>query len=95
MKITVQAPASSANLGPGFDALGIAVDIWDTVTIDTARNGRGQEQGALRLVRQGSWRLKASASLALTIEFTARSAGRGLAPALACERPAWCSATPC
>jgi len=53
MKISVKAPASSANLGPGFDSLGIAVDIWDTVTIDTARGSRGQEQGALRLVRQG------------------------------------------
>ncbi len=53
MKITVKAPASSANLGPGFDALGIAVDIWDTVTVDTAKDGRRQEQGALRLVRQG------------------------------------------
>jgi homoserine kinase len=53
MKITVRAPASSANLGPGFDALGIAVDLWDTVTVDTARGGRGPEQGALRLIRQG------------------------------------------
>lgn len=35
MRFTVKAPASSANLGPGFDAIGIALDLWNTVTIDT------------------------------------------------------------
>jgi homoserine kinase len=52
MKVTVRAPASSANLGPGFDCLGIAVDIWATVTVETDR-GRGNDQGAARLIRQG------------------------------------------
>ena len=28
MLTTVRVPASSANLGPGFDALGMAIDIW-------------------------------------------------------------------
>ena len=35
MRFTVKAPASSANLGPGFDAIGIALDLWNEVTIDT------------------------------------------------------------
>ncbi|MGI8483052.1 MAG: homoserine kinase [Thermomicrobiales bacterium] len=35
MQFTVKAPASSANLGPGFDAIGIALDLWNSVTIDT------------------------------------------------------------
>lgn len=35
MRFTVKAPASSANLGPGFDALGLALDLWNTVIIDT------------------------------------------------------------
>lgn len=35
MRFSVKAPASSANLGPGFDALGLALDLWNTVTIDT------------------------------------------------------------
>lgn len=35
MRFTISAPASSANLGPGFDAIGLALDIWNTVTIDT------------------------------------------------------------
>ncbi|HEU0164957.1 MAG TPA: homoserine kinase [Thermomicrobiales bacterium] len=35
MQFRVKVPASSANLGPGFDAIGIALDLWNTVTIDT------------------------------------------------------------
>ncbi len=34
-KIEVRAPATSANMGPGFDCLGIALDIWNTVTVET------------------------------------------------------------
>ncbi|MGZ4523626.1 MAG: homoserine kinase, partial [Mycobacteriaceae bacterium] len=32
---TVRVPASSANLGPGFDSLGLALDLWDEVTVRT------------------------------------------------------------
>jgi len=35
MRFSVSAPASSANLGPGFDALGLALDLWNEVEIDT------------------------------------------------------------
>ena len=35
MRFAVRAPASSANLGPGFDAIGIALDLWNEITIDT------------------------------------------------------------
>lgn len=31
--ITVHSPASSANLGPGFDALGLALGLWDEYTL--------------------------------------------------------------
>jgi homoserine kinase len=31
--VTVRVPASSANLGPGFDALGIALDLHDEWTV--------------------------------------------------------------
>ena len=30
---TVRAPATSANLGPGFDAFGLALDLHDEVTV--------------------------------------------------------------
>ena len=52
MKITVRTPASTANLGPGFDCLGLALDLWAVVTVDTSHNG-GRAEGAARLVDQG------------------------------------------
>jgi homoserine kinase len=36
MAISVQIPASTTNLGPGFDCLGIALQLWNRVTIDVA-----------------------------------------------------------
>lgn len=35
MRFSVKAPATSANLGPGFDTIGLALDIWNSVVIDT------------------------------------------------------------
>ena len=32
MKIKVSVPATSANIGSGFDALGLAVTLYNTVT---------------------------------------------------------------
>lgn len=34
--VTVRVPATSANLGPGFDALGLALDLYDEVTALTS-----------------------------------------------------------
>lgn len=39
-KVTVKAPSSTANLGPGFDVFGLAVDaFYDTVTLTRTKNG--------------------------------------------------------
>ncbi len=44
MKVSVKVPATSANLGPGFDCLGLALPIYNTVTIDeTVLPGTGVE----------------------------------------------------
>ena len=44
MKVSVKVSATSANLGPGFDCLGIALPIYNTVTIDeTVLPGTGVE----------------------------------------------------
>ena len=45
---TVRAPATSANMGPGFDCIGIALDIWNTTQVtpgegDSLINGEGGE----------------------------------------------------
>lgn len=37
--VTVRSPASSANLGPGFDSLGLALTKYDTVTAQVCGNG--------------------------------------------------------
>ena len=38
-RITVRTPASSANLGPGFDALGLALDLFDELTAEVIDEG--------------------------------------------------------
>ena len=35
--LTVRVPATSANLGPGFDCMGIALDLWNTFELHTAQ----------------------------------------------------------
>lgn len=35
MNITIKVPATSANLGPGFDALGLALDLWNETRLST------------------------------------------------------------
>jgi homoserine kinase len=39
MTVTVRVPASTANLGPGFDALGMALDLHDTVEVAVTEGG--------------------------------------------------------
>ncbi len=53
-KATVTVPGSSANLGPGFDTLGLAVGIWDTVEVEVTDSGLevevyGEGEGELPL----------------------------------------------
>lgn len=36
MNITIRVPATTANLGPGFDSLGLALDLWNETTITLA-----------------------------------------------------------
>ena len=44
MKVSVKVPATSANIGPGFDCLGLALPIYNTITIEeTVLPGTGIE----------------------------------------------------
>ena len=44
MKITVKVPATSANIGPGFDCLGLALPIYNEITVEeTVMPGSGIE----------------------------------------------------
>lgn len=38
-RVCVEVPASSANLGPGFDSIGMAIDRWDTVEVEIGGDG--------------------------------------------------------
>ena len=44
MKVSVKVPATTANIGPGFDCMGMALPIYNTVTIEeTVLPGTGVE----------------------------------------------------
>ena len=51
-RVEVAAPATTANLGPGFDCLALALDLWNTVTLEVGPRGvevRGEGEGVLSL----------------------------------------------
>ena len=56
MRVSVSVPATSANLGPGFDTFGLALDIRNVVTIDTGAEPRvtWALEGAEELPTDGS-----------------------------------------
>ena len=41
MKITVRVPATTANLGPGFDTLGLALTLWNETAFELAERRLG------------------------------------------------------
>src|SRR5262245_13721979 len=43
--IKIRVPATSANLGPGFDCLGLALDIWNEVSFEEANESTFQVTG--------------------------------------------------
>jgi homoserine kinase len=55
--VTVEVPATSANLGPGFDCLGLALDLHDTLTGEVVGSGLEidiEGEGANSLPRDAS-----------------------------------------
>ena len=52
MKVSVKVPATSANLGPGFDCLGLALPIYNTITLEeTVLPGSGIE---INIINEGN-----------------------------------------
>ena len=39
MKVTVRVPATSANLGPGFDSFGLALTLYNEITLEETESG--------------------------------------------------------
>ena len=76
MRFTVKAPASAANLGPGFDVLGLAFDLWNEIDLDT-----DGEPGAVRLEGRDAALLGDRENLAITaMRELAAEYGRALPP---------------
>lgn len=69
-RVTVSAPASTSNLGPGFDCLGLALDLRNELTLELVE-GRGrcvvaiEGEGAFTLPRNETNRLVQAARLIL------------------------------
>ena len=38
-RVTVRVPSTTANMGPGFDCLGMALDIWNHVSVEVGSTG--------------------------------------------------------
>ncbi|MFB1297574.1 homoserine kinase [Mycobacterium sp. pW049] len=54
---TAEVPASSANLGPGFDSMGLAVSLYDEIVVETTESGLTVEvegEGAGQVPLDGS-----------------------------------------
>ena len=49
--MVINVPATSANLGPGFDSFGFALDVWNRVTVERA------EKFSMTITGEGSDRL--------------------------------------
>jgi homoserine kinase len=81
MRFTVRVPATAANLGPGFDTLALALDLWNEVEVDL------DGSPAVEVSGQGAGELPEDASNLVIRSMThiAREAGGALPPlALRC-----------
>lgn len=81
MKYLLRAPATSANLGPGFDCLGLAVDLWNEVEVETLP---GSGRLVVQMEGEGAGQLPADEShLMFQVAFEyLRQAGRPDWPSL-------------
>ncbi len=76
MRFTVRTPSSAANLGPGFDALGLALGLWNEATVDPLG-----EPGHVILAGAEAALLEGRENLALTaMRRLADETGRTLPP---------------
>lgn len=81
MRLVARVPATVANLGPGFDALGLAVELRNEVVADTERAPSIEVEGE----GEGELPTDASNLLFRTMAYLSRETGRPLPPvALRC-----------
>ena len=77
--VTVRVPATSANLGPGFDALGLALTLYDEVearlaagglAIEVSGFGKGAAQAKALDAQLSPWRFAIPAARAKLLRTT-------------------------
>ena len=72
--VSVRVPATSANLGPGFDCLGLALDIWATITLSTD-GGQYADKPMAHMAMTAARRVFARANLTPPAGLSARYEG--------------------
>ncbi|MCB4207221.1 homoserine kinase [Arthrobacter sp. UM1] len=60
--VVVASPATSANLGPGYDSLGLALELRDRVSVSVSREGRGEPRASVVVRGHGTGMLPADES---------------------------------
>lgn len=76
MKFTIKVPATSANLGPGFDTLGLALDLWNETTITS------EKEFSVQVTGEGAGRLASGKNnlLVRAAQRVAERVGKSLPP---------------
>lgn len=76
MRLVARAPATVANLGPGFDSMGMALDLWNEVRIDL------DAEPGIEIEGEGAGELPTDGSNLIfrTMTFLSREAGTALPP---------------
>ena len=77
--IRVAAPATTANLGPGYDCLGMALDIWNTIQVEPLPEG---EEPKVGVSGEGAGELESGTGNLVyrSMEFLFRELGRTMPP---------------
>ena len=77
--IRIAAPATTANLGPGYDCLGMALDIWNTVEVEPLPDGATP---SVNVSGEGAGELEAGPENLVyrSMEFLYRELGRSMPP---------------
>jgi homoserine kinase len=79
--ITVMSPATTANLGPGFDCLGMALDLWNRLEV-LPGSPSGADESLAEITGEGAGELPADQSNLVyqAMEFLFREADQELPP---------------
>ena len=74
--IRVKAPATTANLGPGYDCLGLALDVWNTLEVEVLQSG----DPVVEIVGEGVGELSTGPDNLVykAMEFLFQDAGEGM-----------------